>query len=67
MPAEIDEIQRKMTQLEIERVALKKESDKASKERLSRLEADLSNFKADILQKRPTGKAERTRFKPFGK
>jgi len=50
MPSEIDEIQRKMTQLEIEKVALKKESDKASKERLSKLEADLSNFKEDMLQ-----------------
>jgi ATP-dependent Clp protease ATP-binding subunit ClpB len=50
MPAEIDEIQRKMTQLEIEKEALKKESDKASKERLFRLEADLSNLNADILQ-----------------
>ena len=50
MPTEIDEIQRKITQLEIEKVALKKETDKASKERLSRLDADLSNFNEDILQ-----------------
>ena len=59
MPAEIDEIQRKMTQLEIERVALKKESDKASKERLSRLEADLSNFKTEILQKKAHWQSEK--------
>ena len=50
MPAEIDEIQRKMTQLEIEKVALKKESDKASKERLSRIDADLSSYNEDLLQ-----------------
>ncbi len=50
MPAEIDEIQRKMTQLEIEKEALKKESDKASKERLSRLDADLSSYNEDLLQ-----------------
>ncbi len=50
MPAEIDEIQRKITQLEIEKEALKKESDKASKARLSRLDADLSHFSEDILQ-----------------
>lgn len=31
MPAEIDEIQRKITQIEIEREALKKETDPASK------------------------------------
>ncbi|MCP4366989.1 MAG: AAA family ATPase, partial [Deltaproteobacteria bacterium] len=41
MPAEIDEIQRKITQLEIEREALKKESDQASKERLSKIEREL--------------------------
>jgi len=50
MPSEIDEIQRKMTQLEIEKVALKKESDKASKERLTRLESDLNNLNEDMLQ-----------------
>ena len=42
MPAEIDEIQRKITQLEIERQALKKETDPASKERLNKLEAELA-------------------------
>ncbi|MBW2607616.1 MAG: ATP-dependent chaperone ClpB [Deltaproteobacteria bacterium] len=49
MPAEIDEIQRKITQLEIEREALKKESDHASKERLSKIEAELSVMKEEIL------------------
>jgi ATP-dependent Clp protease ATP-binding subunit ClpB len=50
MPAEIDEIQRKMTQIEIEREALKKETDQASKDRLSRLDADLSNLNEEIMQ-----------------
>jgi ATP-dependent Clp protease ATP-binding subunit ClpB len=50
MPAEIDEIQRKMTQLEIEKEALKKETDQASEDRLSRLDADLSNLNEEILQ-----------------
>ena len=59
LPAEIDEIQRKITQLEIEKEALKKESDKASKERLSRLEADLGNFKAEILQMKAHWKSEK--------
>ena len=59
MPAEIDEIQRKITQLEIEKEALKKESDKASKERLSRLETDLGNFKAEILQMKAHWKSEK--------
>lgn len=46
MPAEIDDIQRKMTQLEIEREALKKEKDKASKDRLEKLEKELKDLKS---------------------
>ncbi len=42
MPAEIDEIQRKIIQIEIEREALKKESDPASIERLNRLDQEIS-------------------------
>ncbi len=49
MPAEIDEIQRRITQAEIEREALKKESDPASKERLAKLEAELAEMNAEIL------------------
>ncbi|MBU4011110.1 MAG: ATP-dependent chaperone ClpB [Proteobacteria bacterium] len=48
MPSEIDEIQRKITQFEIERVALKKESDQASKDRLLKIEAELSDLKEEI-------------------
>ena len=48
MPVEIDEVQRKITQAEIEREALKKESDSASKERLSRLEAEIGNMNDEI-------------------
>jgi ATP-dependent Clp protease ATP-binding subunit ClpB len=42
MPADIDEIQRKITQIEIERQALKKERDEASKDRLRKLDASLA-------------------------
>jgi ATP-dependent Clp protease ATP-binding subunit ClpB len=45
MPAEIDDIQRKITQLEIEREALKKEKDNASKDRLEKLEKELVTLK----------------------
>ena len=48
MPVEIDEIQRKITQAEIERQALKKEVDPASKERSHKLEADLANMNAEL-------------------
>jgi ATP-dependent Clp protease ATP-binding subunit ClpB len=50
MPAEIDEIQRKITQSEIERQALKKETDPASRERLEKLEAELAEMNAVILK-----------------
>jgi ATP-dependent Clp protease ATP-binding subunit ClpB len=43
-PAELDEVDRRVMQLEIEREALKKEKDKASKERLKKLEKDLADL-----------------------
>ncbi len=46
MPSELDEILRRVMQLEIEREALKKESDSASKERLARLEKELADLKS---------------------
>jgi ATP-dependent Clp protease ATP-binding subunit ClpB len=48
MPQEIDEVQRKITQAEIERQALKKESDAAAKERLAKLEDDLESLRNQI-------------------
>jgi len=45
MPIEIDEVERRMKQLEIERAALKKETDPASKERLDRLEQELADLR----------------------
>jgi len=40
MPVELDEIERRVMQLEIEREALRKEKDKASRERLAKLEKE---------------------------
>jgi ATP-dependent Clp protease ATP-binding subunit ClpB len=45
MPAELDEVMRRVMQLEIEREALRKESDAASRERLTRLEKELADLK----------------------
>ena len=45
MPAELDEVRRRIMQLEIEREALRKEKDRASVERLERLEKELANLK----------------------
>ena len=47
MPAELDEVKRRIMQLEIEREALRKEKDKASKERLGKLEKELANLKEE--------------------
>ncbi len=44
MPTEVDEVERRMKQLEIEREALKKETDAASMERLERLEKELEDL-----------------------
>jgi ATP-dependent Clp protease ATP-binding subunit ClpB len=46
MPAEMDESRRRIMQLEIEREALRKETDAASKERLKKLEKELADLKA---------------------
>jgi ATP-dependent Clp protease ATP-binding subunit ClpB len=45
MPTEIDVVERRMRQLEIERVALEKETDVASVERLERLDEELANLR----------------------
>jgi ATP-dependent Clp protease ATP-binding subunit ClpB len=45
MPIEIDEVTRRIQQLEIERVALQKETDPASKQRLDRLEKELADLR----------------------
>jgi ATP-dependent Clp protease ATP-binding subunit ClpB len=50
MPLEIDEVERRIRQLEIERSALRKETDPASKERLEKLEQELAD-----LQERSSG------------
>src|SRR6202140_5206188 len=44
MPTELDQISRRIRQLEIEKLALEKESDEASKERLARLERELAEM-----------------------
>jgi len=47
MPSELDEKLRRIMQLEIEREALRKETDPASKDRLAKIEKDLANLKAE--------------------
>jgi len=47
MPAELDEVARRVMQLEIEREALRKETDRASHERLERLEKELAELRGE--------------------
>ncbi len=47
LPAELDEITRKVMRLEIEETALRKEKDKASKDRLAALQKELADLKAE--------------------
>ena len=46
-PGELDQLSRRIRQLEIERTALKRESDPASKDRLGRLDKELANLKEE--------------------
>jgi ATP-dependent Clp protease ATP-binding subunit ClpB len=50
LPTELDEINRRIMQLEIEREALRRETDKASKERLENLEKELAEAKENQSQ-----------------
>jgi ATP-dependent Clp protease ATP-binding subunit ClpB len=52
MPAELDEVTRRLMQLEIEAAALQKEKDKASRDRLADLKKDIADLKtkADAMR-----------------
>jgi len=59
VPTEIDEIQRRIMQLEIEKQALKKETDAASKDRLQKIDTELSQLKEEVAQKQIHWKNEK--------
>jgi ATP-dependent Clp protease ATP-binding subunit ClpB len=59
MPAELDEITRRVTRLEIEEAALAKETDAASKARLEELRKELADVRAEADAKRAQWDAER--------
>ncbi len=52
LPVELDEVQRRTMQLEIEREALRKEKDSASKDRLQKLERELADLKEQATELR---------------
>ena len=58
MPAELDALLRRQMQLEIEREALKKESDKPSRERLQKIEKELAELKTESATLQAQWKAD---------
>ena len=59
VPMEIDEVQRKVMQLEIEREALKKEKDKSSVDRLKKLDKELADLKSQVKEKKLRWESEK--------
>jgi ATP-dependent Clp protease ATP-binding subunit ClpB len=59
MPAELDELTRRVTRLEIEEAALAKETDPASRARLEELRRELADLRAEADAKRAQWEAER--------
>ena len=59
MPQELDEVSRRVMQLEIEREALRKEKDSASRDRLAKLEKELADLKADADAMKARWQAEK--------
>ena len=60
MPAELDEVSRKVLQLEIEREALKKEEDAASRARLETLENELEGKRRELIELQQQWEAEKS-------
>jgi len=61
-PEEIENLDRRIVQLKIEREALKKESDRASKDRLAALEADLANLEEQSAELTARWQAEKDKL-----
>jgi ATP-dependent Clp protease ATP-binding subunit ClpB len=63
MPAELDELTRRVTRLEIEQAALEKETDRASKQRREELAKELADLRAEADVTRAQWEAERQALK----
>src|SRR5579883_3510499 len=61
-PEEVDELDRRIIQLKIEREALKKETDAASKERLKKLEGELAELEAQAAELTARWQAEKEKL-----
>ncbi len=67
MPEELENLERRVTQLAIEREALKKEKDTASKERLADLEKEIANVQSDRDRLKAQWKNEKTAIEATSK
>ena len=67
MPAELDELQRKVMQLEIEEAALKKETDNLSKDRLENLQKELAEFRDEFNVKKAQWDNEKSEVEKLSK
>jgi ATP-dependent Clp protease ATP-binding subunit ClpB len=67
MPHELDEIERRIMQLEIERVSVARESDTVSRERLERLEAELRELREKSQTLKAQWQAEKSAIMAIGK
>ena len=61
-PEELDELDRRIVQLKIEQEALKKETDRASKDRLGKLESELAEFEEKSASLTARWKAEKDKL-----
>ncbi|MBQ6036269.1 MAG: AAA family ATPase, partial [Lachnospiraceae bacterium] len=67
LPAELDDENRKIMQLEIEETALKKETDRLSQERLQELQKELADLKAHFATQKAQWDNEKTRIEKLSK
>ena len=67
LPAELDEVQRKIMQMEIEEDALKKEDDRLSKERLEELQKELAEMREDFKARKARWENEKASVEKVSK
>ena len=67
LPAELDEVQRKIMQMEIEEAALKKEDDRLSKERLAELQKELAELREEFNSRKAKWENEKASVEKVSK
>ena len=67
LPAELDEVQRKIMQMEIEEAALKKEDDRLSKERLEELQKELAELREEFKARKAKWENEKASVEKVSK